>query len=45
MVQQSDIDKLIEEIVLGYAPEKVYLFGSYPSGTETNDSDIRPFYL
>lgn len=35
MLQQSEIDKLIEEIVLGYQPEKIYLFGSYASGKQT----------
>ena len=45
MLQQADIDKLIEEIVVGYAPDKVYLFGSYALGTQTNDSDIDLFII
>lgn len=45
MVQPSQIDKLIEEIVLGYEPEKIYLFGSYASGKQTSDSDIDLFII
>ena len=40
MLQQTQINNLIEEIVSGYQPEKVYLFGSYATGRQTNDSDI-----
>lgn len=40
MLQQLQMDKLIEEIITGYAPEKIYLFGSYATGKQTNDSDI-----
>lgn len=45
MLQQRQIDKLIEEIVLGYEPEKIYLFGSYASGKQTSDSDIDLFII
>lgn len=34
------IDKLIEEIVSGYAPEKIYLFGSYTTNKQTANSDV-----
>ena len=45
MLQQAEIDKLIEEIVSGYEPEKIYLFGSYASGRQTSDSDIDLFII
>jgi len=45
MFQQIQINKLIEEIVSGYQPEKIYLFGSYGSGKQTNDSDIDLFIV
>lgn len=31
---------MIEEIVAGYQPEKIYLFGSYSRDKQTVDSDI-----
>ncbi len=45
MLQQAEINKLIDEIVLGYEPEKIYLFGSYASGKQTSDSDIDLFII
>jgi uncharacterized protein len=45
MLQQTQIEKLIEEIVLGYQPEKIYLFGSYVTGKQTNESDIDLFIV
>ena len=45
MVSQSDIQLLVNEIVEGYQPEKIYLFGSYANGTATNDSDIDLFIV
>ena len=45
MVLQSDIQLLVDEIVAGYQPEKIYLFGSYANGTATNDSDIDLFIV
>ncbi|HEY6976962.1 MAG TPA: nucleotidyltransferase domain-containing protein [Chitinophagaceae bacterium] len=45
MLNQAQIDRLIEEIVSGYQPEKIYLFGSYASGKPTNDSDIDLFII
>jgi len=40
MLLQMQMDKLIKEIVSGYAPEKIYLFGSYATGKQTVDSDV-----
>ena len=45
MLQQTQIDKLIGEIVSGYEPEKIYLFGSYATGKQTSDSDIDLFII
>lgn len=45
MLETDQIDKLIEEIVLGYEPEKIYLFGSYATGKQTADSDIDLFIV
>ena len=45
MVSQSDIQLLVNEIVEGYQPEKIYLFGSYANGTATDDSDIDLFVV
>jgi predicted nucleotidyltransferase len=45
MLQQTQIEKIIEEIVLGYQPEKIYLFGSYVTGKQTNESDIDLFIV
>ena len=45
MLHQTQIKKLIQEIVSGYNPEKVYLFGSYAAGKQTNDSDIDLFII
>jgi predicted nucleotidyltransferase len=40
IISQTEIDKLIEDIVEGYNPEKIYLFGSYVNGTPNADSDL-----
>jgi len=45
MVSQSDIQLFVNEIVAGYQPEKIYLFGSYANGTPTADSDIDLFIV
>src|SRR6476661_2058014 len=45
MLNQVQIDRLIEEIVSGYQPEKIYLFGSYATGKTTDDSDIDLFII
>lgn len=45
MLFQTQIDKLVEEIVLGYKPEKIYLFGSCAIGKQTNDSNIDLFIV
>lgn len=36
----SEIQELCDEIVEKFQPEKVILFGSYASGTPTEDSDV-----
>jgi len=45
MISQSEIDKLINDIVEGYKPEKIYLFGSYANGIPNKDSDIDLFII
>ena len=45
MVTQSQIQQLVNGIVQGYKPEKIYLFGSYANGTPTKDSDIDLFIV
>jgi predicted nucleotidyltransferase len=45
MVSQSDIQLFVNEIVAGYQPEKIYLFGSYANGTPNADSDIDLFIV
>jgi predicted nucleotidyltransferase len=34
------IEYIIQKIVSGYAPDKIFLFGSYATGTATVDSDL-----
>jgi len=41
----NEIDILINEIVAGYHPEKIYLFGSYARGKQNTDSDIDLFIV
>ncbi|HEY2726585.1 MAG TPA: nucleotidyltransferase domain-containing protein [Parafilimonas sp.] len=36
---------MIKEIVSGYQPEKIYLFGSYATGKQSNESDIDLFIV
>ncbi len=45
MLSEHEILALIDEIVLGYQPEKVYLFGSYALNAASNDSDIDLFII
>ena len=45
MVTQIEIQKLVNEIAVGYKPEKIYLFGSYANGTPNEDSDIDLFIV
>ncbi len=45
MLKQAQIDQLIKEIVSGYQPEKIYLFGSYATGKPTDDSDVDLFII
>ena len=34
------LEGMIQQIIQKLSPEKIILFGSYVSGTETNDSDL-----
>ena len=43
MLSESQIQVLINEIVQGYQPEKVYLFGSYATNAASKDSDVDLF--
>jgi predicted nucleotidyltransferase len=45
MSYQEQINALIEEIVSGYQPEKIYLFGSHAIGKQNADSDIDLFIV
>jgi predicted nucleotidyltransferase len=45
MVTDTQIQNLVNEIVEGYKPEKIYLFGSYANGTPNEDSDIDLFIV
>lgn len=45
MLYDEQINALIAEIVSGYQPEKIYLFGSHGTGKQNNDSDIDLFIV
>ena len=45
MLYQEQINALIAEIVSGYQPEKIYVFGSYATGKQGDDSDIDLFIV
>lgn len=45
MSNQEQINALIAEIVSGYQPEKIYLFGSYAKGNQNENSDIDLFIV
>ncbi|GFO62235.1 nucleotidyltransferase domain-containing protein [Geomonas paludis] len=40
MLTSVDIDNLCETIVQGVHPQRIFLFGSYAEGRQTEDSDI-----
>lgn len=40
MLTEKQIQEIIQTIVEGYDPEKVYIFGSYANGTPNKDSDL-----
>jgi len=40
MIVQSEIDQLVSDIVKGYKPDKIYLFGSFATNTATANSDL-----
>lgn len=43
-MENTEIEKLKEQFVRHLAPEKIYLFGSFASGTYTDESDY-DFYI
>lgn len=45
MVTLNEIQVFVDEIVQGYNPEKIYLFGSYADNTADSDSDIDLFII
>jgi uncharacterized protein len=40
MISPKEINQIVKTIVMGYAPEKIILFGSYATGVPSKDSDI-----
>lgn len=40
MITQEQINQIVNAIIIGYAPKKIILFGSYAIGTPVKDSDI-----
>ncbi|ODS37576.1 hypothetical protein BEH94_10145 [Candidatus Altiarchaeales archaeon WOR_SM1_SCG] len=40
MITQKQINEVVEVIVSKFKPEKIILFGSYASGTPTEESDL-----
>ena len=40
MITQADINKIVQTIVDGFAPDKIILFGSYANGTANAESDV-----
>jgi len=40
MIANSEINDIVNKIALNFNPEKIFLFGSYASGTPDRDSDL-----
>ena len=40
MIANSEIIDVVNKIALNFNPEKIFLFGSYASGTPDRDSDL-----
>ena len=40
MIELTDIQKVVQQIVEHFNPQKVFLFGSYANGNPTEDSDV-----
>ncbi|MDT8392155.1 MAG: nucleotidyltransferase domain-containing protein [Lentisphaeria bacterium] len=40
MLSEQDIQDIVDRVVEVAAPEKIILFGSYATGTATEDSDV-----
>ena len=45
MATQAEIQTLVDNLVRGYQPEKVILFGSHAYGTPREDSDVDLFVI
>ncbi len=45
MITENKISEIVKKIASGYNPEKIILFGSYVTGTATEDSDIDIFVI
>ncbi|MBE0638215.1 MAG: nucleotidyltransferase domain-containing protein, partial [Bacteroidales bacterium] len=45
MIAESKTSEKVRKIASGYDPEKIILFGSYASGTASDDSDIDIFVV
>jgi predicted nucleotidyltransferase len=45
MAVTPEIQRLVDNLVAGYQPEKVILFGSYAYGTPGPDSDVDLFVI
>ena len=45
MATQAEIQQLVDQLVAGYQPEKVILFGSHAYGTPHEDSDVDLFVI
>lgn len=45
MITESKISEIVRKIASGYNPEKFILFGSYASGTASDDNDIDIFVV
>jgi len=45
IITQNKISAIIEKIVSGYQPEKIFLFGSYAGGYPRENSDVDIFVV
>lgn len=40
MLSEIQIQNIVQQIVAGYQPEQIFLFGSYSNGTANSNSDL-----
>jgi predicted nucleotidyltransferase len=40
MIENSKINEIVNKIALNFNPDKIFLFGSYASGSPNRDSDL-----